>query len=182
MSDGAEAGRLIVATPSLRDPNFARTVVLLLESNEEGALGLVLNRPSRTSVAEVLPQWWPIASEPAVVFGGGPVSPSSAICLAAGGAEPGTGYAPLRAGLGTVDLDRDPDEVSVQALRVFAGYAGWGAGQLQGEIAEGAWYVLDARPDDAFSDDPAELWSRVLRREGGSLALVATCPIDPTMN
>src|SRR5438270_2884093 len=133
-------GRLAVATPLLTDPNFARTVVLLLQSDDEdGALGLVLNRPTGTEVAEVLEPWGPLAGPLPVVFTGGPVQPNAAICLGRArlGAAAPASYSNLEnvPALGTVDLDAEPDELaeSVSEVRVFAGYAGWSAGQLEAE-------------------------------------------------
>ncbi len=182
-------GRLLVASPALPDPNFDRTVVLLLAHGEEGAAGVVLNRPSAMGVGEPLPKWERLAAEPPVVFVGGPVAPGGAICLATAPEpvpDPGeaAGWTPLLDDLGTVDLERDPDDVGigVTAVRVFAGYAGWGAGQLEREISVGAWFVLPARRGDAMSDDPGGLWKRVLRRSGGRLALVAAYPADPELN
>lgn len=192
MIEGSYVGRLLVAAPSLGDPNFARTVVLVLEHGEAGALGVVVNRPSETGVVDALPRWGRLAADPPVVFVGGPVSPSAAICI---GRAPGgpdwpdlgpddDGWRPLFEGLCTVDLDRDPDELVVPPadVRVFAGYAGWGPTQLEGEVEAGAWYVLDALPGDALSPHPADLWSVVLRRQGGSMAMVANFPDDPAMN
>lgn len=186
MSWESLAGRLLVATPSLGDPNFDRTVVAVLEhSRDDGALGVVVNRPSGTEVAEVLPAIGALVAEPSVVFVGGPVQPHAALCLGVPrpGAEP-DGFAPLSTGLATVDLDRDPDVLSagLQVLRVFAGYAGWGGGQLEAEIAQGAWFVVDALPGDVFADEPERLWRSVLRRQGGTLALVSTFPADPRLN
>ncbi len=185
------AGQLVVATPQLGDPNFARTVVLLLQADEDdGALGLVLNRPSGTDVGEVLPDWAPLAAGPPVVFTGGPVQPNAAICLGhgrLGGTQVGS-FSVLEGvpgtSVGTVDLDASPDELvpAVSEVRVFAGYAGWGAGQLEAEVEEGAWWVLDALPADAFSDDPDALWSTVLRRQGPPIAFAASYPADPTLN
>ena len=188
MSDvpGLSQGRLLVATPHLADPNFSRTVVLLLAHGDQGALGLVLNRPTSTSLSSPLPQWEDLASGPGVVFVGGPVT-GGTICLARVRSEiavPDDAYLPLQGTLGTVDLEADPAFVApwVEELRVFAGYAGWGAGQLEGEVDEGAWWVLDALPDDAFSDQPDGLWKRVLRRQGGKLALSSYLPPDPSLN
>lgn len=185
MSEGSLTGRLLVAAPALHDPNFDRTVILVLEHGEEGALGVVLNRPTTTDLYAALPRWERFAADPSVVFEGGPVAPNAAICLgrAPGSSEP-DGWSPLFAGLGTVDLDRDPEDLPepVRDIRLFVGYAGWGPGQLEGEVAAGAWYVLDALPTDAVSDAPDDLWRTVLRRQRGRLAMVANFPADPVMN
>jgi putative transcriptional regulator len=178
-------GRLLVATPTLLDPNFFRTVVLVLEHGADGALGVVLNRPSETAVGESLEDWNSLASDPGVVFVGGPVSPEAAIGLARTGTPDHTdGWAPLFGHLGTIDLGRAPVDlpVDVQNLRVFAGYAGWSAGQLDGEVESGGWFVLDAAPDDAFTSAPGSLWASVLRRQGGRLAMFATAPPHPSLN
>ena len=186
-------GRLIVAAPTLKDPNFDRTVVFVLEHTDDGALGVVLNRPSEIEVSDALPGWGLLATQPPVVFLGGPVAPTGAICLGRtdvtgdGGAESGEeggGWMPLFGGLGTVDLDASPDDVApkVVDLRVFVGHAGWGGGQLDGEVDVGGWFVLDAIPDDAFSPRPESLWEMVLRRQGGAMARVANFPSDPGMN
>jgi len=186
MSESTLTSRLLVATPLLTEPTFARTVILLLEHAERsGAFGLVLNRPEGAPVLDVVPTVAELATDPGVLFSGGPVSPSTAIALglAAPGAEP-EGWTPVVPPIVTVDLDHDPAllAASLRALRVFAGYAGWAAGQLEQEIAQGAWYLVDALPDDAFLADPEQLWRAVLRRQGWPLAAVATCPLDPTMN
>jgi putative transcriptional regulator len=185
------AGQLVVATPQLGDPNFARTVVLLLQADEDdGALGLVLNRPTGTDLAEVLPDWAPMAAAPPYVFTGGPVQPNAAICLGHGrngGTQVGA-FSPLEGlpgtSVGTVDLDAPPEQLApaVSEVRVFAGYAGWAAGQLEAEVEEGAWWVLDALPVDAFSADPEQLWADVLRRQGAPIAFAANYPTDPTLN
>jgi putative transcriptional regulator len=185
MTDGAFAGQLLVAAPRLRDPNFDRTVVLVLEHGDEGALGLVLNRPTDTDLFAALPRWERLAAPPTVLFRGGPVAPSAAIALGeASGGGAVEGWHPLFGDLGSVDLEREPDElgVPVRQVRVFAGYSGWGPGQLEGEVEIGAWYVVDALPGDALSERPAELWAEVLRRQGGNLGLVANFPADPSLN
>ncbi len=185
------AGRLLVATPTLTGPEFARSVVLLLQHGaDEGALGVVVNRPSDTQLVDLLPGWTALAPPPTVVFAGGPVQPSAAICLGSSRAEapPSQAFAVLQEGptgkLGTVDLDASPDDLAptVDQVRVYAGYAGWSAGQLEGEVDEGAWWVFDALPGDAFSSAPLVLWRQVLRRQGLPLALVASYPSDPTLN
>lgn len=180
-----EAGSLLVATPLLVDPNFAHAVVLLLDL-DDGALGVVLNRPSPVPVGEVLPGWEDVLAGPDVLFQGGPVATDSALAVAAlrpGDDEP-VGFRRLFGATGIVDLDA-PTEILVPAItgmRVFAGYAGWGAGQLEAEIEEGSWYVLPAAPGDLFGADPEGLWARVLRRQPGELAWVSTRPVDPEMN
>ena len=187
----ALAGRLLVATPMLGDPNFRRTVVLVVEhESEQGTLGVVLNRPTKVPVGQVLEPWTDLATSPSVVFSGGPVATNSALALAlVPGSDEPVGWHPLdgtpaTARLGLVDLDAPPGLIApaVVSLRVYAGYAGWSAGQLQAEIEEGAWYVVPAEPDDAFSAEPGRLWSTVLRRQGGELAYVATYPDDPGLN
>lgn len=169
------AGRLLVAAPGLFDPNFLRTVIVVLTHNEEGAFGLVLNRPSDSPVADHLPELASSTADPAVVFVGGPVEPEVAFALQRD--EEGAGAVP---GVGVVDL---MDGASPPTdCRVFAGYAGWGPAQLDAELEEGSWYVVDAMVDDVFTDDPGALWAGVLRRQGGHLALIASFPLDPSLN
>jgi putative transcriptional regulator len=185
------AGRLLVATPLLGDPNFRRTVVLIVEHEAvQGTLGVVLNRPSEVGVDQVLEQWTGLATEPSVVFKGGPVAPNSALALAMipGRDEP-IGWraldgAPALARLGLLDLDTPPRllATAITSMRVYAGYAGWSPGQLDAEINEGAWYVIPAQPADVFAADPEVLWRHVLRRQESELAFVATYPDDPTLN
>jgi putative transcriptional regulator len=179
-------GKLLVATPALRDPNFERTVVLLVAHEEGGALGVVLNRATEVSVSDVLGPWGMLANEPAVVFEGGPVQPEAAICLARARAGSGelTGFNRVAGVVGTVDLSADPDvlRAGIVGVRVFAGYAGWEPGQLETEIEGGSWFVFDALPGDAFAARPDDLWSMVLRRQGGLMAAVAHFPADPSLN
>ena len=179
-------GQLLVATPVLRDPNFERTVVLLVAHENGGAIGVVLNRATEVPVREVLGSWGGVATEPSVVFEGGPVQPEAAICLAR--VRTATtelrGFSRVQGTLGTVDLTNDPDIMREQLLdvRVFAGYAGWAPGQLEEEMAEPAWIVVRAEPDDVFAPDPDELWRTVLYRKGGKYSLIATMPYDPSLN
>ena len=179
-------GRLLVATPSLRDPNFERTVVLLVAHEDGGALGVVLNRATEVPVVEVLGAWGSLADEPGVVFEGGPVQPEAAICLARvrTGVADFEGFNRVSGAIGTVDLSGDPESLrdSVIGVRVFAGYAGWSPGQLEGEIAGGSWFVFDALPGDAFAARPDDLWQMVLRRQGGLMAAVAHYPADVALN
>lgn len=179
-------GQLLVATPLLTEPTFLRTVILLLEHGATtGALGVVINRSTDVDVADVVPAVADLVTPPARLFAGGPVSPETAIALGSvvPGADP-DGWSPVIPPLATVDLDHDPVllAASLRALRVFAGYAGWAPGQLEGEIAEGAWYVVDSLPGDPFEADPPRVWSTVLRRQGWPLSAVAVCPVDPSLN
>ena len=180
------AGRLLVATPELRDPNFVDTVVLLIEVNDDGALGVVLNRPSPVPVAEVLHPWATSVAVPDVLFQGGPVSKDAAIAVAllVDSDDPPLGFRPVVGRLGLLDLDTPVELVdgTLSRLRIFAGYAGWGAAQLQGEVDEGSWYVVDGEPYDSFLDDVSSMWSAVLRRQPGELAFHATRPPDPELN
>ena len=181
------AGRLLVASPTLLDPNFVRTVVLLLDHDEEGTLGVVLNRPTTVLVASVLPGWADTVDDPPVLFDGGPVSGDSALavaCVPEVGREDPVGFRRLFGPTGMVDLDT-PLEVLAPAMtrmRTFAGYAGWGGGQLDAELEEGSWYVVGAETADIFAESPADLWRQVLRRQRGDLAFVSTYPDDPSLN
>jgi putative transcriptional regulator len=176
-------GRLLVATPLLGDPHFSRTVVYLLEHDDGGSVGVIVNRPSHTPVAQVLPNWHDVVCGPSVVFGGGPVQPDGALCLGRLDSD-GPDVRRVVDGVCTVDLDGDVEGVSsiTSRLRVFAGHAGWGEGQLENEIAEGAWWVVEGDESDVFSEDPRPLWSRVLRRQPPPLNLVSTYPADPLLN
>ncbi len=180
-------GRLLLATPPLEDPNFDRTVIYVLEHHDEGALGLVLNRPSPEELDDGLSAWVQLQTDPSLVFVGGPVEPDALIAIARV-REPrpdaGEHLAPLSGDLASADLAADPDEVipAISALRVFRGYAGWGPGQLEGEIEAGAWLVLDTEPTDLFTEEPDDLWRDVLRRQPGRLAWLADAPDDLSAN
>ncbi|MFE5739795.1 YqgE/AlgH family protein [Streptomyces celluloflavus] len=216
-------GRLLVATPALADPNFDRAVVLLLDHDEEGSLGVVLNRPTPVGVGDILASWAPLADAPGVVFQGGPVSLDSALGVAVvpgglyregGGPPVGSGarsgaadaevagepaadaaeggrsgdeplgWRRVHGAIGLVDLEAPPELLAavLGSLRIFAGYAGWGPGQLEDELVDGAWYVVDCEPGDISSPDPERLWRAVLRRQRSELAMVATYPDDPSLN
>jgi putative transcriptional regulator len=182
----SQTGRLLVATPALKDPNFERTVVLLVAHEPGGSLGVVLNRATEVAVAEVLEGWGGLAGDPSVVFEGGPMQPEAAICLARARSATGrvAGFNRVTGAVGTLDLSQDPITVrdKIIGVRVFAGYAGWEEGQLEDEIANGSWFVFDALPGDPFVTRPDDLWPMVLRRQGGLMAAVSIFPADPTMN
>jgi putative transcriptional regulator len=198
MAAERHVGKLLVAAPGMTDPRFEKTVVLLLDHDADGALGVVLNRPTSVGVAEVLPGWNAVVSAPDVVFDGGPVATDSALGVAqvAGSEEP-VGFRTMFGGAdedafgpmigrrtGLVDLDT-PIELmtgALASLRVFAGYAGWAPGQLEDEIGTGGWFVLEARAEDISAPAPANLWRVVLRRQTGDLALMSTYPRNPALN
>jgi putative transcriptional regulator len=170
-------GRLLVATPQLVDPNFWRSVVLVLQHDEaEGTIGIVLNRPTPELVETHIPAWGAVAADPGTVHFGGPVEPQVAIGLATGAVGEPTSLP----GLSIVDLETSP-QPELGAVRIYSGYAGWGMGQLEAEVGEGSWYVVPAAPDDPF-DRPERQWARVLRRQHGHLSLVSTFPDDVALN
>jgi putative transcriptional regulator len=180
-------GRLLVATPPLEDPNFDRTVIYVLEHHDEGALGLVLNRPSPEQLGEPLDGWVDLQTDPSLVFSGGPVETDALIALARTSQpldDAGDHLAPLNGDIASADLAADPALVisAINALRVFRGYSGWGPGQLEDEIEAGAWLVLDPDPSDLFTSDPGDLWRNVLRRQPGRLAWLAQAPDDLIAN
>jgi putative transcriptional regulator len=169
-------GQLLIAAPSLYD-YFRRTVVLVLEHSDDGAMGVVLNRESETKVADAVPVLAPLTEPEDLVRIGGPVSPQSVVAL---GDFDDVGQAGTHVvgSLGT--LDPDAENGSLRRIRVYAGYAGWGPGQLDGELEADAWLVLPAKPDDPFQE--GDIWSESLRRKGGSYRLMATMPSDPSLN
>jgi putative transcriptional regulator len=175
-------GHLLVASPGLLDPNFRRTVVLVTEHTDEGAAGLILNHPSPVEVAAAVPQLEPVVEDGEPVWVGGPVQPEAVLVLGEF-LDPDDAAVPLFGALGFPSL-ADPEEIvpATTRRRVFAGYAGWGEGQLEAELADEDWILEPALPDDAFTDDPEDLWSDVLRRKGGVYELVARIPEDPRVN
>jgi putative transcriptional regulator len=183
MTTQSLAGQLLLASPSLLDPNFARTVILVGVHGDEGAMGVVLNRPSSVTVGEAAPLLAEAALEDEPVYVGGPVQSSSIVFL-------GEFLDPSPAGLLVLGRIGFPaPEASIDDLlqatarrRVFAGYAGWGSGQLEQEVQGGDWIAHTALPQDVFSDEPESLWSSILTRKGGSYALIARMPLDPSVN
>lgn len=169
-------GRLLIASPALEDW-FRRTVILVVEHADEGAFGLVLNRRSETTVGEAVPVLAPVAGEDAAIHLGGPVQPDGVVALGEF-ADPETSPKIVVGDVGLVDLDDPPPGLG--RIRLFAGHAGWGEGQLDGELEAEAWIVADPKPDDAFSD--GDLWADALRRLGGQYELLARMPVDPSVN
>lgn len=192
---GELTGKLLVATPRLGDPNFTRTVILVLEHGHESALGLILNNPMGVPVLEILDVWNDEAAKapPAVMFSGGPVSPGAIIGLVRAprprAEHPGIdgwkpqGWHDVLGGIGTVDLSVPPeDQPELDGVRLFSGYSGWSADQLDEEIEDGAWFCLEAIEADLLTEQPEHLWHDVLQRQGGQLALLATFPPHPSVN
>ncbi len=181
--DESLAGQLLLASPALHDPNFERTVVLVGVHGEDGAMGVVLNRPSGVTIGEAAPQLEPAIDDGEAVYVGGPVQPNSIVFLAEFVDPEPAGLLVLgRIGFPAADAEVDELAVATERVRVFAGFAGWGAGQLEAEIEDGDWIAHAALPEDVFTDAPEELWSIVLERKGGSYALLARMPPDPSVN
>jgi putative transcriptional regulator len=181
--DDSLAGQLLLASPSLHDPNFERTVVLIGVHSGDGAMGVVLNRPSEVTVMEAAPQLEEAVGDSDRVFVGGPVQPSSVVFLAEF-LDPGPAGLLVLGRIGFPAPDTEIEELSraTRRARVFAGFAGWGEGQLEAELEQGDWIAHAAMPEDVFTDLPEQLWSSVLTRMGGSYALVARMPPDPSVN
>ena len=180
------AGRLLVASPQIEEETFRRSVVLLLHHDEDGAQGVILNRPIEADIDAVLPGWKDIASSPQTMFQGGPVELNSAIGLVT---VPVTSRSPWASSTcseasasststlrRTSSLRRSPVCGSSPATRDGP------VGKLENEILRGDWYVVDSESRDAFSMAPERLWSDVLLRQNDSLKLVASYPDDPTLN
>ncbi len=178
-------GKLLVAAPQLEDLNFARAVVLMIDHNDDGALGLVLNRATQSTVLEALPDWSPLVTQPDVVFEGGPVAGDAVIALglARMGAE-GAALQRVVGRVGVIDLRLGPERVAaaVDGIRMLVGYSGWSPGQVEHEIERGDWLICEARSEDAFASDPDRLWHAVLRRQTGRTQLLSTYPRDPSTN
>jgi putative transcriptional regulator len=176
-------GQLLVAGPTLLDPNFHRTVVLMCEHDEDGAMGLVLNRPSPIPADEAIPELGAALADDDTLWVGGPVQATSVLVLADfGGADVEALLITEQVGLVLPDTDLDELGETVARARAFLGYAGWGAGQLDAELDGDDWIVADFQADDAFTADPDRLWARVLGRKGGRYALLSTMPPDPSVN
>lgn len=176
-------GHLLIAGPGLWDPNFRHAVVLVGHHDREGAVGVVLNRTSGSTVGDVLPPLAALTGPAAPLYVGGPVQPEAAVVVAEFEHPEQAGLLAFgRIGF-LLDDPRADDVAGVRRARVFAGYAGWGPGQLEDELEQESWYVVPALPEDVFAEDPGGLWGRALRRMGGrEFRLLATMPPDPSLN
>jgi len=177
-------GRLLVATPAIESGPFLRSVVFLLDHDGDGALGVIVNRPLDSEVDDVLPDWAGLVNAPVCLFDGGPVAMDSALALGViADIAPPIGWRQMAGRVGLVDLEGPlPSHGEFRGLRVFAGYAGWGPGQLEDEVEEGSWLVIDARDDDLVSPQPETLWREVLRRQDDDARFLTTFPDDPSAN
>lgn len=175
-------GQLLIAGPGLWDPNFRRTVVLIGHHDDEGAVGVVLNRPLEATVEEAVPPLSPLVPPGEPLFHGGPVQPEAAVVLA-DFEDPGRAGIIALDTIGFLPEEVDADEIGgLRRARVFAGYAGWGAGQLEAEMEESSWHVAPAQPGDVFTSDPDRLWRAAVSRLGPEFRLLGTMPLDPQMN
>jgi putative transcriptional regulator len=186
MSVALGKGIFLVAAPSLRDPNFRQTVVLLCEHSTEGALGVVVNRPTAVSLSEALPQIPVLAGRDHVLFSGGPVQPNHVLILCRLTHEPDSSHHVFDG----VYLGGDVDVLervltgsgSAESFRAFMGYSGWGPGQLEAEMKTGAWITLPADPTVVFEKDPTCVWPDIVRSLGGAYEVYADMPTDPSLN
>jgi putative transcriptional regulator len=179
-----QPGTLLVASPTLIDPNFFRSVVLLMDADDDGAVGVILNRPLEIGAKEHLPAWCDVLAPPRRIFEGGPVRQETAIGVAV---RPGAGieetWRPVPGDMGFVDVSKDPNEIGgVAEARIYSGYAGWGGGQLEMEMTISSWFAVEGTVDDAFDPVPTTLWRRVLLRQEPHIARYANYPVDPRSN
>lgn len=175
-------GHLLLSNATLFDPNFRRTVVLIGHHDEEGAVGVVLNRPLDVTVDEAVPPLAALVQPGDLVYQGGPVQPEAAVVVADFEDPTRAGVVALGS-IGFLPEEADPDDLgAIRRARVFAGYSGWGPGQLEEELGEDAWLVTPALPQDVFDEEPEQLWERVVARLGPSYAMMRTMPIDPSAN
>lgn len=178
-------GKLLIASPRIADPNFHRTVVLMVEHGDEGAMGLVLNRPTDANVGEVVAELaWLAGEDDEPIWLGGPVAADGVIVVGEFD-DPAQAALVVAGDVGLVPIDVDDRDGFIDGLRrtrVFAGHAGWDAGQLEGEMEEDSWIVEPALPEDVFTADAGGLWATVLRRKGREFALLSTMPANPALN
>jgi putative transcriptional regulator len=175
-------GHLLISNASLFDPNFRRTVVLVGHHDEDGAVGVVLNRPLDVTVDEAVPPLAELVGTDEALYEGGPVQPDGAVVLAEF-ADPSVAGVVAFGAVGF--LPEDVDDAGRDAIvraRIFAGYSGWGPGQLEAELAEDAWLLTPATEGDVFTGEPDRLWEGVVARLGSAYAMLRSMPEDPSLN
>jgi len=185
MAHETTAGKLLIATPAIGDGNFEQSIIYMLHHDSDGALGVTINRPSELMVEELLPRWGDLTSEPALIFSGGPVESDGFIGVAQAVGSPSDDVVAVPGtDVVTINLEDDPALTAayIDRLRLFRGYAGWGAHQLDTELSAGAWFTVAAEPNDLWSTTPGELYEQVLRRQSGDLRWFANAPLDPSQN
>jgi putative transcriptional regulator len=175
-------GQLLIAGPNLWDPHFRRTVLLIGHHDEEGAVGVILNRAADVTVAEAVPTLASLVPMDEPLFLGGPVQPDAAVVVA-DFEDPSVAEMLALETIGFLPSETGQDvEHAIRRARVFAGYAGWGEGQLEQEMSEDSWIVEPALPRDVFAPDPSRLWEDVLKRKGPAFDLLRLMPADPSAN
>jgi putative transcriptional regulator len=175
-------GHLLISNASLFDPNFRRTVVLIGHHDEEGAVGVVLNRPLGVTVDEAVPPLSDLVDPGDEVFEGGPVQPQAAVVIAEF-LDPAVASVVAFGSIGFLpDEVDDAERSSIVRARIFAGYSGWAAGQLEAELEEDAWLLTPATAADVFTPDPERLWEGVVKRLGPAYAMLRSMPTDPSLN
>lgn len=185
MAHESTAGKLLIATPAIGDGNFEQSIIYMLHHDVEGALGVTINQPSELLVEELLPRWSDLTSNPAVIFSGGPVETDGFLGVAQAVGDPGDDVVAVPGtNVVTINLEDDPaiTAASIDRLRIFRGYAGWGARQLDTELSAGAWFTVTAQPNDLWSTTPEDLYDQVLRRQSGDMRWFANAPLDPSQN
>ena len=175
-------GHLLISNASLFDPNFRRTVVLIGHHDDEGAVGVVLNRPLDVTVDEAVPPLAELVEGDEALFEGGPVQPDGAVVLAEF-TDPALAGVVAFGSVGFLpDEVDDADRGAIVRARIFAGYSGWGPGQLEAELAEDAWLLTPATTADVFTAEPERLWEGVIARLGPAYAMLRSMPSDPSLN
>ena len=183
MVNWPQRGKFLVAMPTLLDPNFRQTVILLCEHGPEGSMGIVLNRPTKAEVSTLVDEF-PALSETGIVYSGGPVA-KNALLILCRGEDTDMGHIIMEDIFLAKDLERFENQqewLPRRDLRCYLGYAGWAPGQLDNEMKSGAWTLASANSSLIFETDPVLLWQEMMRSKGGELAFYASMPADPTLN
>ncbi|MEN8376858.1 MAG: YqgE/AlgH family protein [Gemmatimonadota bacterium] len=175
-------GQLLISGGGLYDPNFRHTVILLAAHDEQGAVGVVLNRPLDVTVEDAVPVLSDLTVPGEALFEGGPVEPGHAVLLVEVD-DPGMLDVQVFGSVGFLTGEVSAElRPRIRRARIYVGHSGWGPGQLEAEMGEDSWILEPAIADDIFTDDPDSLWRRVLERKGPDYVAVSRIPFDPSMN